>query len=169
MVAGIMKTAIIIRNQDDRRKAFDAIKAIRKEPVMVVTIAEYKKNRSAAQNSLYWGWLTDLQDTNINEHAGKTKDEWHLEFKKKSLLNIFLKDESKIYARLLGALYQIKVDFGPDAYDLQYDFILDKLSTTEANVAQFTEYLNDIERFCHSVGIQLRTDQHIYQQAMGIK
>lgn len=159
----------IVRSQKIRLDALNAVKSITREPVMEVTIAEYKKNRTAAQNSLYWGWLTDCQNTGINEHAGKTKDEWHLWFKEKSLLNIFLKDPKKKYAALLGALYQIKVDFGDEAYRLQYEFIIEKLSTTEANVTQFTEYLTDIERFCHSVGIQLRTDQYLYQEAMGTK
>jgi hypothetical protein len=164
-----MKQEFIVTDKQVRFKAYEAVKAITQNPVMKVTITEYKKNRSAAQNSLYWAWLTDCENTACNEHAGKTKDDWHLEFKEKSLLNIFLKDETKIYARLLGALYQIKVDFGSDAYDLQYKFIIEKLSTTEANVAQFTEYLTDIERFCHSVGIQLRTDSDMYRQAMGKK
>ncbi|MGZ4968016.1 MAG: recombination protein NinB [Methylobacter sp.] len=164
-----MKKEFVITDQKVRFQAYEAVRAITKDPVMKVTITEYKKNRSAAQNSLYWAWLTDCENTTCNDHAGKTKDEWHLEFKEKSLLNIFLKDEAKIYARLLGALYQIKVDFGQEAYDLQYEFIIDKLSTTEANVAQFAEYLTDIERFCHSVGIQLRTDSDMYRQAMGKK
>ncbi|MFA5921199.1 MAG: recombination protein NinB [Methylococcaceae bacterium] len=164
-----MKQEFIITDKKVRFDAYEAVKSITSDPVMVVTIAEYKKDRSAAQNSLYWSWLTDCQNTDCNEHAGRTKEEWHREFKEKSLLNIFLKDETKKYAKLLGALYQIKVDFGGDAYGLQYDFIIDKLSTTEANVVQFTEYLTDIERFCHSVGIQLRTDSDMYRQAMGMR
>lgn len=164
-----MRQEFVVTDKKVRFRAYEAVKAITSDPVMKVTITEYKKNRSAAQNSLYWAWLTDCQDTTCNEHAGKTKDDWHLEFKEKSLLNIFLKDENKIYAKLLGALYQIKVDFGSDAYELQYEFIIDKLSTTEANVAQFTEYLTDIERFCHSVGIYLRTDSDMYRQAMGMR
>lgn len=164
-----MKTAIVIKSQDDRRKAFDAIKSIRSEPVMVVTIAEYKKDRSAAQNSLYWAWLTDCQNTTCNEQAGRTKDEWHDEFKEKSLLNIYIRDNVNGTAETMAALYEVKLNCDVDVYSSMRNFVIKNISTTDANVTQFTEYLTDIERFCQTVGIQLRTDSDMYRQAMGKK
>ncbi|MGZ5053354.1 MAG: recombination protein NinB [Methylobacter sp.] len=104
-------TQIVINTRQDKFNLIEAIKDIRAEPKMMVTIEEYKDDRSAAQNRLYWAWLTDCQNTGINEQARKTKDEWHLFFKEKSLLNIFLKDPKKKYAGLLGGFVPDKDRF----------------------------------------------------------
>ncbi|MFA5996657.1 MAG: recombination protein NinB [Candidatus Paceibacterota bacterium] len=162
-----MKQEFIISDRKARLEAYEAVKAITSDPVMVVTIAEHKKDRSAAQNSLYWAWLTDCQNTTCNEHAGRTKDEWHREFKEKSLLNIYIRDQTKNYAELMAALYEVKIECDSDVYGNMREFIINNTSTTDANLSQFSEYLADIERFCYSAGIQLRTDSDIYRQAMG--
>lgn len=164
-----MKQEFIITDKKVRFDAYEAVKAITGDPIIVVTIAEYKKDRSAAQNSLYWAWMTDCQNTTCNEYSGRTKDEWHLEFKEKSLLNIYIRDQTKNYAELMSSLYEVKVECDDDVYFNMREFIIDNTSTTDASVAQFAEYLTDIERFCHSVGIQLRTDSDMYRQAMGKK
>ena len=48
------------------------------------------------------------------------------------------------------------------------DFVLDKTSTTDADVVQFTEYLKDIEKEMISKGFPLPHPED-YQRAMGIK
>lgn len=159
---------IVINSRQNRFHALEAIKSIRSEPLMVVTIAEFKDDRSAAQNRLYWSWLTDCQNTSINEHAGKTKAEWHLFFKEKSLLNIYIRDNVNGTADTMAALYDVKVNCGVDTYNNMRKFVIENISTTDANISQFSEYLRDIERFCNTVGIRLCTDSHMYARAFRV-
>lgn len=160
---------IVVNSRQNRFNAIEAIKAIRAEPVMQVTIEEYKDDRSAAQNRLYWAFMHDCERTTVNEHAGNDKDWWHLFFKEKSLLNIYIRDNVNGTAETMAALFDVKVNCGADTYNNMKRFVIENISTTDANVAQFTEYLNDIQRFCGSVGISLRTDSQMFRQAMGIK
>lgn len=160
---------IVINSRLSRFNAIEAIKAIRAEPVMEVIIQEYKDDRSAAQNRLYWCWLTDCMTTTVNERAGNDKDWWHLFFKEKSLLNIYIRDNVNGTADTMSALFDVKVNCGSETYGNMKKFVIENISTTDANVSQFSEYLNDIQRFCGSVGISLRTDSAIFRQAMGIK
>ncbi len=48
-------------------------------------------------------------------------------------------------------------------------FVIENISTTDASVREFTEYLSDIQRWCSSVGIALRTDSADFKKAMGVK
>lgn len=160
---------IVINSRANRFNAIEAIKAIRADPVMSVTIEEYKDDRSSAQNRLYWAWMHDCMKTTVNEHAGTDKDDWHLFFKEKSLLNIYIRDNVSGTADTMAALFDVKVNCGTDTYNNIKRFVIENISTTDANVAQFSEYLNDIQRFCGSVGITLRTDSPMFRQAMGIK
>ncbi|MGZ5029043.1 MAG: hypothetical protein ACXWAT_00740 [Methylobacter sp.] len=160
---------IVINSRANRFNAIEAIKAIRSEPVMVVTIDEYKDDRSAAQNRLYWAWMHDCMTTTTNEHSGNDKDWWHLFFKEKSLLNIYIRDNVNGTADTMAALFDVKVNCGAETYNNMKKFVIENISTTDANVVQFTEYLNDIQRFCGSVGISLRTDSAMFRRAMGIK
>ena len=64
---------IVVYTQADRRDVIEAVKLIRSDPVMAVTISEYVLTRSGAQNKLYWAWLTDCERTLSNEHMGNTK------------------------------------------------------------------------------------------------
>jgi hypothetical protein len=49
-----------------------------------------------------------------------------------------------------------------------YKHIVSETSTTDATTAQFTEYLNEISRFCGMNGIWLRTDDRLFAMAMGM-
>lgn len=162
-------------------KLYDSLKALDKASLEVmeqipankkvlVEIKELSKKdlRSTFQNRLYWRWLTDASETQINEQAGKTKDEWHIELKRKFLMPIFERDDAGYAAMLVTMRKLYKSGFKGESEEL-IKFIVDKTSTTDASIKQFTEYLNDIERHLHSLGISLRTDPEIYRTAMGIK
>lgn len=162
-------TTIVINNKQDRDRAQTAIMAIRSEPKMTVTIAPYVDSRSAAQNRLLWAWCTDMQRTTVNEHAGNTKNWWLHYFKEHSLLNIYIRDNVDGTAETMAALYDVKINCGVDAYNSMKSFVIKNISTTDANVPQFTEFLSDIQRWCGSVGIALRTDSADFRRAMGVK
>lgn len=84
-----MKTAIVIKSKDDRRKALDAVKAIRSDPVMVVTIEKYTKKRSNGQNSMQWvSILGDFSMQGIINGKQFSAKIWH-----EHLKELFLPEE----------------------------------------------------------------------------
>lgn len=128
-------------------------------------VSEAKGKRSAAQNRLYWGWLTDFERTDINEHAGKTKDEWADFFKGESLIKIYERD-NHVYAETMSNLREVyRCGMKEQAKHIR-KFVLRETSTTEASVEQFSEHLRFIEQWAHSRGIRLRTDAKLYEMAM---
>lgn len=157
----------IARTPEQLVAAAKMIEGISIQRPLVVTVEEEKTDRSTAQNRLYWAWIHDASVTKTNEHAGNTKDWWHNFFKEHSLLNIYIRDDVAGTAETMAALYDVKVNCGVDTFNNMKKFVVENISTTDANVKQFAEYLQDVERFCNSVGIKLRTDQHIYAKAMG--
>lgn len=132
----------------------------------VIEVKEYKKNRSAAQNRLMWGWLTDFENTDVNQHAGQTKEEWHDLFKRLSLSKIYERDDQG-YAETMAALRTVYRHGLHNESKMMVDHVIRETSTTKANVEQFTEYLTFIERYAHERGITLRTDARLYAEAMG--
>lgn len=163
-----MSAEIIVRTDADKIAAISAV--VREcgdstTPLLVV-VREYKPNRSAAQNRLYWGWLTDCQNTDINEHAGNTKEEWAKKFKRLSLSKIYERD-SEEYAATMAALREVWHHGLHKESMAMVDHVIRETSTTKASVEQFSEYLNYIEHYCHERGIRLKTDERLYAEAMG--
>lgn len=123
--------------------------------------------RRAEQNRLMWGWLSDFKKTTVNQLSGTTEEEWHRKFRKEYLFQIYVRD-SEMWALTAASLDIIK-QYGTYAqYDEMWARILDdegknRLSTADATVGQFTEYLDCIERFAHSHGVYLRTDNIIFR------
>lgn len=120
--------------------------------------------RRVAQNRLMWRWLTDMQNTQVNEFAGTTKEDWHLKMKRKFLINIYERDDSS-YADMVESLRDVYRAGLKKEFEVLLNGIADKTSTTEATVTQFTEYLECIERYAHSCGISLKTDLEMYNKA----
>lgn len=159
---------IITRTDSDKLAAISAVvrECSNPDKPMLVTIKEYKPNRSAAQNRIYWQWLTDCQNTDINEYAGNTKEEWHDKFKRLSLSKIYERDNEE-YAATMAALRDVYRHGLHKESMAMVNHVIRETSTTKANVEQFSEYLNFIEHYCHERGIQLRTDDRLYSEAMG--
>lgn len=167
MVVKSKPVVIVIKSRYDRDRAKAEVEKITSDPVKVVVIKEHSDDRSTAQNSLYWAWLSDCQDTDINEYAGMLQNDWHERFKHDSLLNIFIADPDKEYAATMAALTNIRQHGMENEYQAMHKYMMSELSTTEASVKQFTQYLREIDHWCHWHGIKLRTDSEHYAKAMG--
>lgn len=164
-----MKQVIPINSVNRRENLANYIRRIDIEAKLQVVIGPQILERSAAQNSLYWAWLTDCEKTENNEHAGSTKYEWHRRFKEMALLNIFTRDNVDGTAQTMAVLYNSKKAMGIDDYTTLREFVIHKISTTDCDIAQFTEYLTDIQRYCDHHQIYLRTDNENFSKAMGKK
>lgn len=103
-----------------------------------VTITQHKRNRSRAQNALYWMWLNV-----IGHELGYDKDDLH----------------AVLAAKFLGYQPEPKVVLGIEVWTRQ--------STRTLAVAEFTQYLQAIERFAAGdLGIMLPHPAD-YAEAMG--
>lgn len=105
---------------------------------LVVNIAPQEKQRSKDQNALYWLWMTKW-----GKHTGHTKDQASAHFKYVCLAKIYERDNVGMYRQTFKTMRDLKEEKNP-AYESLRQYIADKISTTEANTKQFTEYLNDI-------------------------
>jgi hypothetical protein len=135
------------------------------EPLFV-EIKPYKKDRSKAQNRLYFAWLTDFKNTTVNEYAGNEVEYWHFEMKKKYLLRIYA-ESNPDYAAMLSAVRELKRLGLHQEYIAAMREIIKTTSTTNATVKQFTQYLDCISHHARMLGIYLRTDIPDYYEAYG--
>lgn len=122
---------------------------------LVVNIQEDDKDRSKAQNRLYWKWLTQWA-----KHHGSDKNTEHLYFKKKFLSVIFYRDDVGQYKKTFDAVRLLRDQKHP-AYEQVAAGLNELISTTDASVVQFTEYLNDIHAFCNTQGCWLETPEDL--------
>ena len=130
--------------------------------------------RRAAQNSLYWRTLTDIQETKVNAISGNLKEWWHDKFKRDFLINIYIRDDSsnidgKInltgYALMFSQLEIVLQQCGKATYDNLVNSIIKETSTTRATVKQFSEYLTCIFRYCRENGVFLTIDRDLMDLA----
>jgi hypothetical protein len=165
---------IVLDTQRSKENCSKFITELDTSEKKTVTIRDYKLKRSVAQNRLYRGWMSDASQTDINEFAGWTPHEWHIEMKRMFLMPMYEETYDDI-AELLETIREVwRQGMKQKAQDL-VDFILGKttpeaiITTKRATVEQFTEYLTHVEQFCHGHGVLLRTDNEFYQLAMGKK
>lgn len=118
---------------------------------LVVRIDQKQEDRSKAQNRLYWLWLSQW-----SKRQGTDKDSEHLFFKKQFLARIYHRDDVGQYRNTFAAVKVLKDQKHP-MYQQVADGLNELISTTDASVDQFTEYLNDIHAFCNKHGCYLHT------------
>lgn len=118
---------------------------------LVVRIDQKQEDRSKAQNRLYWLWLSQW-----SKRQGTDKDSEHLFFKKQFLARIYHRDDVGQYRKTFAAVKVLRDQKHP-MYQQVADGLNELISTTDASVDQFTEYLNDIHAFCNKHGCYLHT------------
>lgn len=126
-------------------------KALEEKKPLRVVIDQKQEDRSKAQNRLYWMWLTQWA-----KRQGNDKESEHLYFKKYFLSRIYDRDDVGQYRNTFAAVKILK-DQNHPMYEQVASGLNDLISTTDASVEQFTEYLNDIHAFCLKHGCYLNT------------
>ena len=141
-----MKTAVFtIKDHSDIGKTINYLhnnytQANFENKPLVVEIRPESKDRSKAQNRLYWKWLHE-----IHRKTGNDEDQLHFEFKKKFLIGI-LKRDDKDYADMCLAISALKQSES-EQFEAIANGVIRETSTTRMDTKQFTEYLNLIEAF----------------------
>lgn len=145
----------------------DYLKSLEPNTEIVVSVkkATQEQLRKSSANRLMWAWLTDMQNTDVNEYAGMTKEAWHFEMKKRFLVPIYEREnpEFALTVEMIRTVY--RANLKAEANHL-FESIVREASTTTATVQEFAEYLTCIEGFCREKGIWLRTDAGLMELAM---
>ena len=152
----MQKAVFPIQSHADITKAINYMhtnytKALEENKPLVVRIDQKQEDRSKAQNRLYWLWLSQW-----SKRQGTDKDTEHLFFKKQFLARIYHRDDVGQYRKTFTAVKVLK-DQNHPMYQQVADGLNELISTTDASIDQFTEYLNDIHAFCNKHGCYLHT------------
>lgn len=114
-----------------------------------VIITDKDETRSAAQNRLYWQWVKVVADK-----LGNDKNSQHIYFKRFLLAKIYVRDDSS-FAQMAQSIKKCYGKIPNVQYEAIANGVAKQISTTTATTAQFTEYLNDIERWAYAKEIYL--------------
>lgn len=144
-----MKKTVIVRTEELRARVFHLISSIPLDVAHEVIIKPFKESRSLRQNSLYWKWITI-----IAADLGDTKEDRHLDYKKRFLVPIFIRDDPD-YAEMVEAVRNVWRSGMKDQARLLEKVIIKRTSTTDANTAQMAEYMRDIDMEASGLGIYL--------------
>lgn len=128
----------ILRDPGVLQNCIRFLQALNPDVIWDVRIKPYKKDRTLAQNRIYWEWITI-----IGAETGYDKDDLH-----EALAGKFL--APSIARNVLGEMVQRRA------------------STAKLKVGEFTAYLEAIERFAAAdLGIILPRPEDLYREAMG--
>ncbi|UIJ76940.1 hypothetical protein [Acinetobacter sp. SH20PTE14] len=152
----MQKAVFPIQSHADITKAINFMhtnytQAINDGKPLVVRINQKEDDRSKAQNRLYWMWMNQWA-----KRQGTDKEYEHLYFKKQFLARIYARDDVGQYRATFNAVKVLKEQNHP-MYQQVADGLNELISTRDATVDQFTEYLNDIHAFCNKHGCWLQT------------
>lgn len=155
-----MKQIVNVISEATRQRA---ITLIRDRPALPfeVIITDAKKDRSASQNSLLWLWYTVI----ANE-LGETKESVHYSCKRKFLVPIFTRDDPDGFGMMVLAVRNVHNAGMKSDAKVMADQIVKLTSTTDCTLEQFTEMLNDIEKYYITLGIVLPHPDYRYHDAM---
>ena len=146
-----MKQKFVIHSDSIRRNLIARLEMMPLDPVQEVVIQPHKRNRSLDQNAYYWNIITI-----IAADLGMTKDELHMVYKEKFLVPIFSRD-SKGYATMCSAVQALPR--GTDRDDA-WQTVIENTSTTQCNVKQMSEYIDDCSHHATSLGIRLPAPEY---------
>ena len=119
-----------------------------------VTVGPYKKNRSLAQNSMMWMWLT--------AHAkefGTTKERAYEEFKYYHVRPIFIRDDEDGGFTALESAAQLNPGM--------MKALINVISTSHLNTGQFSEALDEFDKRTAARGLALPHPDDLWHESMG--
>lgn len=172
------KTNFIITNAFTRGMALAAVAALTGSKAMQVIIRPFAPGESIsdAQRRLYWMVLTDLQNTDVNDMAGRTKDQWHYAMKRRFLMSIYCREFAD-YAEMVAAVERCPelerkelMKWIAKETSITRKCEDDPITGEKAEgrmIRIMREYLDAVMRYARSHGVLLRIDARVFAEAMG--
>lgn len=148
---------IVISSPELKRRALACVEALALDPACEITIKEHKRDISAEQRGLYFKWLGIIAD-----HLGYTKEELHIEYKKRWLKPIFERDDPEYSAMIQNIRDVWKQGMKKVAEDLSNQ-VIKLTSIRDANTHQMWEYMGNIEKEAPGLAIVLPFPDDLYK------
>ncbi len=126
------------------------------ETVRAVVVTKAKQ-RSTAQNSLMWMWLSEIADA-----RNDTKEDMYQAVKKPYMVPILIRDDPGM-AATFAAIHGVG---GAEGRRLELSVIHNLVSSRQLSIKQFAEFLNDMERDARQRGIDLTVPTGPYLDAL---
>jgi len=152
-----MSESYRISSFDDLARVFDLLRDMPNDGSKIVTISDYSKDRSLAQNGLAFKWYTEL-----GKHTGNGKEYERQRCKLTRGIPILRRDDqefNKYYKfSLINLTYEQKLEA------MEFVPVTRVMSTK-----QFAEYLDLIDKEAAHNGYLLTRPEDMYYEALGIK
>jgi len=148
-----MKKSFSITTEFARNAAINAITELDITKPHNIKIEPLKRNRTAAQNGLYFHWVGCVAN-----HIGEDKDSMHGQLKAIFLIPIFCRDDDG-YAALHATVLDAVRREAPNAIQAMQT-LKRETSITMASLDQMREYMEEIKRMCVQQGIHLTVPGH---------
>jgi len=135
-----MATELILKTEQDRQRLLKVVSCMDISKPLRFSWRLYKESRSLSQKGLYFTWCGV-----ISEDTGETKQEVHERLKENFLVPIYERDDPE-YREMLESLRDVyRQGMKRQAEAVFKKIVVKKTSTNDADVDQFTEYLNEVE------------------------
>lgn len=172
------KTNFTVSSAFSRGTVLAVIAGLDLSKVWTVIVKPYSETEgiSDAQRRLYWMILTDMQNTDMNEMAGRTKDQWHYAMKRKFLVPIYEREFSD-YAKMLA---RVRLCDDENRKELMRWIAHETSITRKCENDEKTgekadrkmirimrEYIDAVMRYARQHGVILRIDLRVFEEAMG--
>ena len=138
-----MKKTVVLRSPEQFKQLLSYLDDIPKDELHEVTIKPHKSNISVQQRSYYWVILSAIE-----KHTGTTKEELHLEYKKRWLVDIFSQspDDHPGYGEMMESLREVYKRGMRGHARRFYDYVVKETSIMDALVPEMNEYIDNIIR-----------------------
>lgn len=143
-----MNKSFPITNELARSAAMKAIEQLDITKPHDVAIKPIKRNRTAAQNGLYFHWIGCIAN-----HVGDDKHSMHEYLKGQYLMPIFVRDDDGYAALFRTVVEAMQAQGGGESVAMSA--LKRATSITKASQDQMREYLDDINKMCANHGIPL--------------
>lgn len=138
-----------ITNDAQRKWVIQTIADLPEGEEFFVSISKQEKKRSIEQNKLYWKWVGEIADSLYDDRS-----RMHSYLKEHILLPIMRRDFPDV-EQMVKSVKALRKGGHPQA-DLWKNTVLEwMVSTTRLSVKQFTEYLEDVEKWASGMQIVL--------------
>ena len=148
-------TTIILKDPSLFARVVEVLDSLPKDRLYECVIRPHKASLSSNQRRLHWAWMTQK-----SEQTGYTKEECHLDCKKRFLVPIFERDD-KDYSIMIDSVRDVHRKGMPGHAQHLQKQIIKMTSITTANTKQMTEMLNEFKMDCEYCGIFLNVPDDI--------
>lgn len=136
-----MKKTVVLRSPEQFKQLLIYLDDLPSDELHEVVIKPHKSNISVQQRAYYWVILSAIE-----KHTGTLKEDLHLEYKKRFLVDIFSRnpDDHPGYGEMMESLREVFKRGMTGHAKRFYDYVVQETSIMDALVPEMNEYIDSI-------------------------